>query len=277
MAGRAGRAAAAALAASLLALLPDGARAALSVMPHRSDGIVMQLRSAIMFDEKDLTGPLRPAVCSSLDDGPHCARLSLAGGPGVAAGSPAAEGSFFFGDGRHSGAHYVVDGVLSSQMQARNKDAFAWSPETFHTFSSLVSKVIIDSLGKAEDITKGGSLKMGDSLVSAATRSGSQCFRLAFNRLRPGEAYLPRDFSAGLPKAVGISWEGQWEVDEASPGSARRPRMPPRADGLRLPWATVVRLRTHIYIYIYIYIYIHMHTYIHTYILYIYIEREREI
>eukprot|EP00406_Dinophysis_acuminata_P057414 CAMPEP_0179283910 /NCGR_PEP_ID=MMETSP0797-20121207/38418_1 /TAXON_ID=47934 /ORGANISM="Dinophysis acuminata, Strain DAEP01" /LENGTH=185 /DNA_ID=CAMNT_0020992675 /DNA_START=56 /DNA_END=609 /DNA_ORIENTATION=+ len=173
----------------LAALLPRATYAALSVMPHQSDGIVMLLRSAIMLDEKDLSGPLLPTACSSLEDGPYCERFSLRGGGEnlrIDSGwDRAGAGAIFLSGGdQQSSAQFVVDGVLSHRMQARNREAFDWQPETYRTFSNLVSRVISESLGSATDAIKQG--QSARSRPTAASRSGSQSFRLLLNLVPPG-------------------------------------------------------------------------------------------
>merc|ERR1719456_485728 len=98
----------------LLAFWPRVVRSALSVMPHHSDGIVMQLRSAILLDEKDLVGPVPPKKCSSLDDGPFCEAFGEFGRLGSGHEAPSRgelEGgsSAFLASGDQESAHFVVD------------------------------------------------------------------------------------------------------------------------------------------------------------------------
>lgn len=236
------------------------ARATLAVMPYHSDGIILQLRSAILVDERDLMGPVPLAACSSLDDGPFCQpwitrndgtsrrllsprpvsgdswTIDVAGStaseaPAVAAGDGegvlnlAPEASGWLSDV----ARYVVDGVLSSKMQRLHTDAFDWSAETYQAFSSDVSRMLVEaSAGKS---TVGG---------RPSRQSRSRCFRIDFQRLPLLGGYLARGFSAGLPPSLAAEWEGIWEVTPAlhaqGPGAG--------ASGGRVPWASQVTLRS---------------------------------
>lgn len=223
-------------------LRPWGARAALSVMPHQSDAIIMQLRGAIALEEQDLLGPSLPTGCSSLDDGPFCSRLALEGA------SSSYTSRHGYGGSRPSSGEFVVDGVLSTRMQVRNKGAFDWSAETFRGFSNLVSRVISDSLGSPQAITRRADGSAPSSSASSssrppAARTGSQCFWIRLDRLPPYEAFLPRGFSAGLPSALAATWEGLWEVS-ADADAAAATASGRHTERLRTPWATRLVLRT---------------------------------
>jgi len=231
---------AAALRSWLLALVfwPLGAHAALSVMPHHTDGIVMQLRSSILLDEKDLIGPFPSKECSSLDDGPFCEGFSEFGQirakrEMTPRGEVEGESVFLAAGDQHESAQFVVDGVLSHRVQNRNKEAFDWSLETFKTFSSYVSRVGGDTLAGQNAATFGSN---SEHQKPASARSGAQCFRLAFNRLPLGvfQPYVPANFSVGLPSSLAASWEGLWEPVHRSRGVSRE----------TLPWRTQLALRT---------------------------------
>jgi len=228
--------------ASAIALsCPWIAHSALSVLPHQSDGIVMQLRSAILFDEKDLIGPLPPSECSSLSDGPFCDRFIVDDSPSfqtesLSGRSDGQAGSdFFISRGDQNSAQFVVDGVLSARLQDRNKEAFDWGLETYRVFSQLVSKVISDSLLDREP---GRGSPISGSF--SGTRTGSKCFSLALNTIMPSVTRLPQDFANGFPTGLAPKWEGQWDVQGARSVSTKAEQS--RKE--HLPWATRLVLKT---------------------------------
>merc|ERR1719215_2211416 len=109
--------------------------------------MILQLRAAVTLDERDLLGPEPMRACSSLDDGPFCVPFTTEGdivqhsvgqgfGPG---GDPSSDVIIE----PERSAQYVVDGVLSKRLRVENEGAFAWSTETYRTFSNLVSRVVV--------------------------------------------------------------------------------------------------------------------------------------
>lgn len=190
------------MAAISAASIVDLADAALSVLSQQSDGIVVQLRSTILLDDKDLFGPIPVTTCSSMDDGPFCEKLG--GLPNWldadTRARSAASSEMILAAGDYS-AHSVVDGVLSQRLRTRNEEAFDWSTETQRTFSGLVSRVVGDSLG--------GSKRL---IGTSSARSGAQSFRFQFDRLRPWWRRVPESFSDGLPASLGVSWSGAWAI-----------------------------------------------------------------
>lgn len=196
-----------ALAVAAASLAVPRARAALSVLPHQSDGIVLQLRSAIVLDERDLDGPSPATACSSLDDGPFCAPF---GRRPQGSGARGAAGAFPEWDFQAGSSHFVVDSLPSNRMQARNKKAFDWSADVYRSFSSLVSRLVGETASRVEDATSARSLST--FAQSSLARSGSQCFVFKFDAVPPHLATLPGDFAAGVPRALAPRWGGHWEV-----------------------------------------------------------------
>lgn len=211
----------------LVAFFGEFTEAALSVLPHQSDGIVVQLRSTILLDDKDLFGPTPVTTCSSMDDGPFCEQFgSLPDWRDADMRARSVVSSEMILAAGDYSAHSVVDGVLSQRLRARNVEAFDWSSETQRTFSSLVSRVVGDSLGKGAKGLVG----------TSSTRSGAQTFRFQFSRLRPWWRRVPESFSDGLPASLGASWSGVWSITAGSRGELVGSDLP--------PWKTCVSLET---------------------------------
>eukprot|EP00928_Gymnodinium_smaydae_P096519 TRINITY_DN8545_c0_g1_i1.p1 TRINITY_DN8545_c0_g1~~TRINITY_DN8545_c0_g1_i1.p1 ORF type:complete len:779 (-),score=135.50 TRINITY_DN8545_c0_g1_i1:433-2613(-) len=177
--------------------------------------MIIDLRSAVTFEEQDLLGPAPTSGCSSLDDGPFCVPFT-SDPDGV--GGVSSEGStldVMIEPDRS--AQFVVDGVLSRRLRQQNEQAFSWSSETYRTFSNLVSKVVGGG-AQSEDPQAGWSSK--------TARSGSQCFRVRFDRFMPSEMYVPKKFSSGIPEEFEMEWDGVWEVDASRPARPTQSRLP---------------------------------------------------
>lgn len=216
-----------------------GVRAALTLMPHQVDRMILQLRNSIFLDEKDLIGPLPPTVCSSLDDGPFCAPFH----------QNRRDGSRNFGvdiGDHHTVAHLIVDGILSQRLQNRNRDAFDWETNTYYRFGSSLGYLIDNQWNSPSKIF---------GQVSLSTRKNTRCFRLAFNRLLLVR-HVPADFSNGFPPSLTVHWDGVWEVE--GPVTTRTPSLMIQKEhgssagkgaGQHLPvetvpWVTRLALRT---------------------------------
>eukprot|EP00811_Abedinium_folium_P019474 NODE_2841_length_2134_cov_10.116094.p1 GENE.NODE_2841_length_2134_cov_10.116094~~NODE_2841_length_2134_cov_10.116094.p1 ORF type:complete len:620 (-),score=204.71 NODE_2841_length_2134_cov_10.116094:274-2109(-) len=193
-------------------------------MPDHVDHVVLWLRSRILLDEKDLSGPAPPRVCSSLDDGPFCAPLELflaESHRGARAHGPLSHdvsSSGLFGLGEREVARIVADGVLPQRWKAQHAEAFDWGADTKANFLHIVRYFV-----ETEMPTK--------KMLQSSARGSVQCFRLALGALPPHASVVPADFSAGLPASIAASWSGEWRVD-AEPRSAE------------IPWTTRLELRT---------------------------------
>eukprot|EP00927_Polykrikos_kofoidii_P060878 TRINITY_DN55782_c0_g1_i1.p1 TRINITY_DN55782_c0_g1~~TRINITY_DN55782_c0_g1_i1.p1 ORF type:complete len:736 (+),score=96.46 TRINITY_DN55782_c0_g1_i1:330-2210(+) len=190
------------------------------------------------------------AACSSLDDGPFCEGF----GPLALMTSSAEEvDNRIFVDDVSESARFVVDGVLFSKLRARNQEAFDWSAETLRTFSTLVSRVILEAVRPpvvgsssgvrfAHDPSAEQTAQMKQMMIPV--KSVTKCFRLAFDRLPFGQNDVPFGFSAGLPAAFSVNWEGDWKVDVVSRLPVHnQPRRSPRVNDVP-PWRTRAVLRS---------------------------------
>lgn len=116
-----------ALTLALVMDLVSVGHAALAVLPHHSESIVMQLRSVVLFEEGDVMGPVPTTTCSSLDDGPFCMPFAKATGPRVFAIDSDARSSAQGAKLVRDPAQSIADGVLSERMRQQDGRAFELS------------------------------------------------------------------------------------------------------------------------------------------------------
>eukprot|EP00930_Biecheleria_cincta_P006873 TRINITY_DN107962_c0_g1_i1.p1 TRINITY_DN107962_c0_g1~~TRINITY_DN107962_c0_g1_i1.p1 ORF type:complete len:430 (-),score=53.31 TRINITY_DN107962_c0_g1_i1:238-1527(-) len=165
------------------------AKPAISVDPQQASAIATQLRPLIVFEERDWTFARSRArrSCSSLELGPFCSHL------------------LNFPDDDLPGSA-LADGLLSARVQALAAEAFKLDTDSAMMFGAGIAHLINKMLSNETHKISHPSYKQ----VGQGTKS--KCFRIAFRRIPPGLAYLPRSFSAGLPKQLKVSWGGIWEV-----------------------------------------------------------------